>query len=265
MSVQSTQRRPVQHHPRPQQHQVRQAQRQAPAQAPKAAPKGQGVHQQPSQYKPQAAAKGPELNGAKANPNANLGRRDLAAKAAKATKPDTTKAQEAGAQQQVAAQGAARWQQRELTPEPPSKRDASAVGGGEPKVNYHGMPESKTVEGKLQMDISVKAWQPKDGKSFDPAKHNGVALTTKQANELGVKPGDKVMVHDHDTGKNFEATYYDNAGPGEFKGAMQHLEMTPALAENMGLNVRNKSGQYQNGITHSENMVGRFEVRPLDR
>lgn len=230
---------------------------------------GKPVQAKPAQpkpasgYTPPAAKKGPELNGARPNPNAGLSRDALRAKAAK---PDTTKAQETGAQQQVAAQGAQRWQQRDLQPGQPSARDATTIGGGTPKVNYHGTPDSKRLEGKYgSMNISVQAHHPKDGKAFDPTKHNGVALTSKQANELGVRSGDKVMVHDRDTGRNYEATYYDNAGPGNFEGARQHMEMTPALAENMGLNVRGRDGRYVNSITGSQDMAGRFEIRRLNQ
>ncbi len=261
MSVHAAgQRRPIQHQ-RPAQRAQAPVQRPAPERATQPRPP---QARPASSYAPPAAKKGPELNGAKRPPAG--GRAEVAARA--------KAAREAQAAKEAAEKAAAnaRWQQNPPTDGPTAPRDETTIGGGVPKVNYHGTPDSKRLEGSAgSMDISVKAHQPRDGKHFDPTKHNGVALTSKQAAELGVKSGDKVSVYDRDTGKTHEATYYDNAGPGNFDGQRQHFEMTPALAENLGLNVRGKPdpktgkpGAYKNSIDGAGGMAGRFEIRKYD-
>jgi len=76
----------------------------------------------------------------------------------------------------------------------------------------------------------------KTSHGVDPDTVSFVALTDKQAQELGVHLGDKVKVTYAKNGKQAEAVYGDEAGV----KVKQHLEMSPALAKELGIGVDSK-------------------------
>src|SRR4051812_17148766 len=111
------------------------------------------------------------------------------------------------------------------------------IGNGSPSVDFNGTKYTSIEGSAANNDISI-------GKGFDPLKQPGIALTTQQAKELGVKVGDKVSVRDNKTGAVVTATFYDSAGskrPGNEK--LAHFEVSPKLADELGISYRNKKGQ----------------------
>lgn len=71
---------------------------------------------------------------------------------------------------------------------------------------------------------------------LDPDTVAFVALSTKQAQGLGVKVGDKVEVTYAKNGKKIEAVFGDDAGT----KTLDHLEMSPAAAKALGIGVDSK-------------------------
>jgi peptidoglycan hydrolase-like protein with peptidoglycan-binding domain len=134
----------------------------------------------------------------------------------------------------------------------------NGIGSGEPSIDLNGTKYT-AIEGRAA-DNNISIHLLKSRKDFDPLKDPGVALTTSQAKALGVKVGDKVVVHDRLTGKNVVADYYDGAGTKP--DGMKHMEMDPALADLMGVNYRNKKGQVVDAVTNSGNLRGRYEILP---
>jgi hypothetical protein len=131
------------------------------------------------------------------------------------------------------------------------------IGSGEPSIDLNGTKYTR-IEGHAA-DNNISIHLLKSRKDFDPLKDPGVALTTSQAKALGVKVGDKVVVHDRLTGKDVVADYFDGAGTKP--DGNRHIEMDPALADALGVGYRNKSGKVIDSVVGSENMVGRFEIR----
>ncbi len=130
----------------------------------------------------------------------------------------------------------------------------TGIGRGEPAVDFNGTRYTN-VEGRAaNSQISIRSVDP----TFDPLRHNGIALTTTQAITLGVKVGETVIVHDNRTNRDVEAVYYDNAGR---IGDLHHFEVSPRLADTLGLHYRDKKGKVVDGVAGSEGMQGRFDIR----
>lgn len=128
------------------------------------------------------------------------------------------------------------------------------IGNGSPSVDFNGTKYTSIEGSAANSNISI-------GKGFDPVKQPGIALTTQQARELGVKVGDKVSVRDNKTGAVVTATFYDSAGskrPGNEK--LAHFEVSPKLADELGINYRNKKGQVIDAVTNSSSVDGRFSI-----
>ncbi len=134
----------------------------------------------------------------------------------------------------------------------------NGIGSGDPSIDLNGTRYT-AIEGRAA-DNNISIHLLKSRKNFDPLKDPGVALTTSQARALGVKVGDKVVVHDRLTGKSVVADYYDGAGTKP--DGLKHIEMDPALADLMGVNYRNKRGQVVDAVTNSGNLRGRYEILP---
>lgn len=134
----------------------------------------------------------------------------------------------------------------------------TGIGSGNPSIDLNGTRYT-AIEGRAA-DNNISIHLLKSRKDFDPLKDPGVALTTSQARALGVKVGDKVVVHDNLTGKDVVADYYDGAGTKP--DGMKHMEMDPALADQLGVKYRNKAGKVVDAVTNTENLIGRFEIRP---
>jgi hypothetical protein len=128
------------------------------------------------------------------------------------------------------------------------------LGGGEPGVDFNGTKYTNIEGSAADNNISIR----RVDRSFDPLQRNGIALTNTQAKELGVKIGQTVTVHDNWTNTDVEATYYDNAGR---DGNRVHFEVSPKLADTLGLSYRNKKGDVIDAVIGSERMRGRFEIR----
>jgi len=132
----------------------------------------------------------------------------------------------------------------------------SMIGGDEPAIDFNGTPYTSIEGSAADNNISIRRVNP----GFDPVRENGIALTTTQAQVLGVKVGDRVIVRDRWNDNDVEAVYYDNAGR---KGNLRHVEMSPGLADALRLSYRNKKGNVVDAIARSETMKGRFEIRKI--
>ncbi len=134
----------------------------------------------------------------------------------------------------------------------------NGIGSGNPAIDLNGTRYT-AIEGRAA-DNNISIHLLKSGKNFDPLKDPGVALTNSQAKALGVKVGDKVIVHDRKTGKDVVATFYDGAGTKP--DGLKHIEMNPALADQVGVNYRNRAGKVVDAVTNTDSLVGRYEIRP---
>ena len=130
------------------------------------------------------------------------------------------------------------------------------LGSGRPSVDFNGTKYTSIEGSAANSEISI-------GKKFNPLTQPGIALTTQQARELGVKVGDKVLVRDTKTGRSVEATFYDSAGS-KRKDKLGHFEVGPALADALGINYRNKKGQVVDAVTNKEDLGGRFSIEKLN-
>ncbi len=129
------------------------------------------------------------------------------------------------------------------------------LGSGSPSVDFNGTKYTSIEGSAADSNISIGR------KNFDPLTKPGIALTTQQASQLGVKVGDKVSVHDHKTGKVVTAVFYDSAGSkraGDQK--YKHMEVSPALADKLGINYRNSKGNVVDAVTNKESLTGRFSI-----
>ncbi len=129
------------------------------------------------------------------------------------------------------------------------------LGTGSPSVDFNGTKYTSLEGSAADSNISI-------GKGrFDPLTQPGIALTTQQAKELGVKVGDKVSVRDNKTGSVVTATFYDSAGskrPGAEKYA--HFEVSPKLADELGIKYRNSKGRVVDAVTNRESLDGRYSI-----
>ena len=82
------------------------------------------------------------------------------------------------------------------------------IGNGSPSVDFNGTKYTSIEGSAANSDLSIDGVRGKG--RFDPLKEPGIALTTQQAKELGVKVGDKVSVRDNKTGAVVTATFYDS-------------------------------------------------------
>ncbi len=133
------------------------------------------------------------------------------------------------------------------------------LGSSSPTVDFNGTKYTSLEGSAADNNISIDNVLGR-GK-FNPLSQPGIALTTQQAKELGVKVGDKVSVRDNKTGKVVTATFYDSAGsrrPGAEK--LGHMEVSPALADQLGINYRNRSGKVVDAVTNSESLAGRYSI-----
>jgi peptidoglycan hydrolase-like protein with peptidoglycan-binding domain len=129
------------------------------------------------------------------------------------------------------------------------------LGRGAPSIDFNGTKYT-AIEGRAA-DNNISIGRGK----FDPLKQPGIALTTQQASALGVKVGDKVSVRDGVTGKVVTATFHDSAGSkriGDQK--LKHFEVSPALADQLGIKYRNKAGKVVDAVTNTESLAGRFSI-----
>jgi hypothetical protein len=133
------------------------------------------------------------------------------------------------------------------------KKGTVVLRAGDPAVDLNGTKytaiEGRAADNHLSIDSKRK---------FDPLTERGIALTSSQARQLGVKVGDDVTVRDAKTGKTFTATFYDSAGTKP--DGLKHFEVSPALADSLGITYRNKKGQVVDAVTNTENLVGRFTI-----
>jgi hypothetical protein len=131
------------------------------------------------------------------------------------------------------------------------------MGGAEPALDLNGTPAT-SVEGSAG-DHRISIRMLKSYKNFDPMREYGIALTYNQEDAFGVSLGDWVTVKDKVTGKTFEARSYDSAGTKESKGRQNtHFEVSPALADALGLVFRDSKGKIKDWVKDSEKMKGRF-------
>ncbi|MDP3238013.1 MAG: peptidoglycan-binding domain-containing protein [Myxococcales bacterium] len=130
------------------------------------------------------------------------------------------------------------------------------LGSGRPSIDFNGTKYTSIEGSAANSEISI-------GKKFNPLTQPGIALTTQQARELGVKVGDKVLVRDTKTGRTVEATFYDSAGS-KRKDKLGHFEVGPALADALGINYRNKKGQVVDAVTNKEDLGGRYSIEKLN-
>lgn len=124
------------------------------------------------------------------------------------------------------------------------------LGGGNPSVDFNGTKYTSIEGSAANNNISLKG--------FDPVNQPGIALTNSQARALGVKVGDTVTIRDTKTGQTFKATYYDNAG--NKPDGNRHFEVSPKLADQLGISYRNASGKVVDAVTNKESLVGRFSI-----
>jgi hypothetical protein len=122
---------------------------------------------------------------------------------------------------------------------------------GEAQVDLNGTKYTSLEGSAADSHLSIQ-------RPFDPLKEPGIALTTSQAKALGVKVGDTVTVRDTKTNQTFQATYYDNAGTK--RDGLKHFEVSPALADQLGISYRNKKGQVIDAVTNSSQVDGRFTI-----
>jgi len=137
------------------------------------------------------------------------------------------------------------------------------LGSGTPSVDFNGTKYTAIEGSAADNNISIDNVLGR-GK-FDPLSSPGIALTSQQAKELGVKVGDKVSVRDNQTGKVTTATFYDSAGskrPGDEK--LKHFEVSPRLADELGIKYRNKAGKVVDAVTNTENLTGRFSIEKFN-
>jgi hypothetical protein len=123
---------------------------------------------------------------------------------------------------------------------------------GDPAIDLNGTKYT-AIEGRAADNhISIEHIR-----KFDPLVEPGIALTTAQAQYLGVKVGDKVTIRDTKTGNSVPATYFDNAG--RKPDGMRHFEVGPALADRLGISYRNKQGKVIDAVTNLF-ARGRFQI-----
>ncbi len=130
---------------------------------------------------------------------------------------------------------------------------APALGSGRPAIDFNGTKYTKLEGRAADNHISIES-----KRKFDPLTEPGIALTTSQAKSLGVKVGDTVKVRDTVTGKTVTATYYDNAGTKP--DGLKHFEVSPALADSLGIDYRNKKGNVVDAVTNGSAVNGRFVI-----
>jgi hypothetical protein len=161
--------------------------------------------------------------------------------------------------------------QKAASPKPPPKRAAAltdtfgdtpkrpVLGNGEVSVDFNGTPYTNLEGSAGDSHISIEA-----KRSFDPVKEPGIALTTAQAKALGVEVGDQVAIRDTVTNKVVLATFYDSAGkkPGQ---EQSHFEVSPALADTLGIRYRDSKGRVRDAVFNSEQMDGRFSIEPAPK
>ena len=133
------------------------------------------------------------------------------------------------------------------------------LGNGSPSVDFNGTRYTSIEGTAADNNISIDNVRGKG--RFNPLTEPGIALTTQQAQALGVKVGDKVSVRDNKTGAVVTATFYDSAGskrPGNEK--LAHFEVSPALADQLGIKYRNSKGKVIDAVTNSSSVDGRFSI-----
>ena len=132
-------------------------------------------------------------------------------------------------------------------------RAQPVLGSGQVKIDLNHTPFTALEKSASNNNISIK-------RPFNPLTENGIALTTAQARQLGIRVGDVVTIRDTATGRTFRATYYDNAGRRPGADNLGHFEVDPALADALGINYRNRSGQVVDAVTNSRQVDGRFRI-----
>ncbi|MGC4122139.1 MAG: peptidoglycan-binding domain-containing protein [Myxococcales bacterium] len=135
------------------------------------------------------------------------------------------------------------------TTPPTSPASRARLGTGSPSIDFNGTPHTR-IEGRAaNSKISLAG--------FNPMTQDGIALTTTQARQLGVKVGDTVTIRDRVTGDTYEATFHDSAGS-KRKDQLEHFEVSPALADRLGISYRTRSGRIVDAVTNGEEVRGRF-------
>jgi hypothetical protein len=140
--------------------------------------------------------------------------------------------------------------------------NAALMLGNKPKVSLKAGEAAVDLNGTKYTSIEGRAADNnisiQSKRKFDPLTEPGIALTTAQAKALGVKVGDSVNVRDTKTGKTVSAVYYDNAGTKP--DGMKHFEVDPALADQLGINYRNRRGNVVDAVTNSSQVDNRFVI-----
>lgn len=129
---------------------------------------------------------------------------------------------------------------------------AKKLGTGNPSVDFNGTRHTEIEGSAANSKISLE-------KGFDANTQDGIALTTTQARQLGVKVGDTVHVRDNVTGATYPATFHDSAGSGR-RDQLDHFEVSPTLADKLGINYRTASGRVVDAVTNTESLKGRFSI-----
>jgi hypothetical protein len=149
-------------------------------------------------------------------------------------------------------------QPRQPVPQPRAQRAARAqpvLGSGRVAIDLNHTPFTGLEGIAADPHVSIERIRP-----FDPLTENGIALTTAQARQLGIRVGDVVTIRDTATGRTFRATYYDNAGVRPGADNLGHFEADPALADALGISYRDRSGQVVNAVTNSRQVDRRFRI-----
>jgi hypothetical protein len=149
-------------------------------------------------------------------------------------------------------------QPRQPAPSPRAQRGARAqpvLGSGGVAIDLNHTPFTALEGHAANNRVSIQRIRP-----FNPLTENGIALTTAQARQLGIRVGDVVTIRDTATGRSFRATYYDNAGVRPGADNLGHFEVDPALADALGISYHNRSGQVVDAVTNSREVDGRFRI-----
>lgn len=145
-------------------------------------------------------------------------------------------------------------------PAPPPRvqrgtRVQPALGSGRVKIDLNHTPFTSRERSAANRHVSIQRIRP-----FNPLTENGIALTTAQARQLGIRVGDVVTIRDTLTGRSFRATYYDNAGVRPGADNLGHFEVDPALADALGISYHDRRGQVVDAVMNSPQVDGRFRI-----
>lgn len=153
---------------------------------------------------------------------------------------------------------------------PPPARPAPQQPAPPPRAQRGARAQPVLGSGRVSIDLNHTRFTAREGparnrnvsirRHFDPLTENGIALTTAQARQLGIRVGDVVTIRDTANDRTFRATYYDNAGVRPGADNLGHFEVDPALADALGISYRNRRGQVVDAVMNSRQVDGRFRI-----